>query len=661
MKLAISSTDARLFCIGTKVPMLCALAVILFSVAFSSAFSSRAYAETRTLNMYFTHTKERAKITFKKNGKYVKSGLRKANRFLRDWRRKEPTRMDPALLDLVWEVYQKSGSRKPIHVISGYRSPRTNKMLRRRGRGVARISQHTLGKALDFFMPDVSVVKLRALGLKAHRGGVGYYRGSFVHMDTGRVRHWPRMNKKQLARVFPRGKTIHVPSNGRPLKGYKTAMANLKKGRNADGSRRSTKVRRTLLAGILSGRSNGRSGDEGENSGLAKRVVAKKVVKKPAKKPVQKKPAPEKPVAVAAAQKPAQTPVLQKQKGPDPFSLENTAAEEVQVASLPQDRVPVPRSRPGIDIPVETQIAALVPVEEATPEPVRATELALVSSVDAGRVPRPPLDIPQVESTPAATITPRSAPVVASAPNPELTPRLASLPAPIPVFVPVPDTAVLTKRSTNVVETAVAAYDISKLRARVESALVRKRIELVPQSDEHEESNARLADALKSVPVPKSPKARSQLLQAALAAAPIDRAKQIVAATTPQWRTAVNDESEPTVVQVEKPSLSVPLPNEVGLTKPEPVIYTEAHKPTTNSLKLGDLEGRSVKKWAVATSTRVGPVAALVAPNYKQGTKRAVPNSVYSVGFAFERSRLRSDRFSGRSLTQVAFAYVGNL
>ena len=62
--------------------------------------------------------------------------------------------MDPALLDLVWEVYQKSGARKPIHVISGYRSPRTNKMLRRRGRGVAKTSQHTRGKALDFFLPE---------------------------------------------------------------------------------------------------------------------------------------------------------------------------------------------------------------------------------------------------------------------------------------------------------------------------------------------------------------------------------------------------------------------------------------------------------------------------------------------------------------------------
>ena len=121
--------------------------------------------------MYYTHTKKSITVTFKKNGRYDKAGLKKLNRFLRDFRRNEPTNMDPELFDLVWEVYKKSGSRKPIQVISGYRSPKTNNMLRSRGRNVAKTSQHPMGKALDFFMADVSVDKLRALGLQAHRGG----------------------------------------------------------------------------------------------------------------------------------------------------------------------------------------------------------------------------------------------------------------------------------------------------------------------------------------------------------------------------------------------------------------------------------------------------------------------------------------------------------
>ena len=205
-----------------------AAALTLVLLAMTGA---EADARTRTLKLFNTHTHERLTITFKKNGRYIPSALRELNRFLRDWRRNESTNMDPQLFDLVWEVYQKSGARKPIHVVSGYRSLTTNNMLRRRSRGVARFSQHTQGRAMDFFLPDVPVSKLRKIGLRKQTGGVGYYptsRSPFVHMDTGRVRHWPRMTRQQLVRVFPEGKTLHVPSDGKPLPGYKIALARYK-------------------------------------------------------------------------------------------------------------------------------------------------------------------------------------------------------------------------------------------------------------------------------------------------------------------------------------------------------------------------------------------------------------------------------------------------
>lgn len=194
-----------------------------------------ANAQKRSLKLYFLHTKEKAEITYKVNGKYIDSGLNKINRFLRDWRRNEPTKMDPQLLDLLWEVYTKSGSKDYIHVVSAYRSPATNKLLRSRSKGVAKNSQHTLGKAMDYFIPDVKLSKLREIGLKLGVGGVGYYPTSgspFVHMDTGRVRHWPRMTRKQLVKIFPRGNTLHVPSDGKPLPGYETAVAQHKAQRN---------------------------------------------------------------------------------------------------------------------------------------------------------------------------------------------------------------------------------------------------------------------------------------------------------------------------------------------------------------------------------------------------------------------------------------------
>lgn len=195
-----------------------------------------AQAETRTLKLYNTHTKERVSITFKKNGRYLPEGLREANRFLRDWRRNEIIKMDPELLDLVWEVYQKVGAREPINVVSSYRSPATNNMLRKRSSGVAKNSQHTLGKAMDFYIPGVKLSKLRETGLRKEVGGVGYYPTSgspFVHMDTGNVRHWPRMSRSQLARVFPDGKTLHIPSDGKPLSGYKLALAESRSGRSS--------------------------------------------------------------------------------------------------------------------------------------------------------------------------------------------------------------------------------------------------------------------------------------------------------------------------------------------------------------------------------------------------------------------------------------------
>jgi len=201
----------------------------------SFCVATTAHSETRTLKLYNTHTKERVSITFKKNGRYLQDGLREANYFLRDWRRNEQTKIDPELLDLVWEVYKQVGGSQPIHVVSSYRSPATNNMLRSRSKGVAKNSQHTRGKAMDFFIPGVNLATLRATGLRKEVGGVGYYPTSgspFVHMDTGSVRHWPKMSRKELAKVFPDGKTLHIPSDGKPMSGYSVALARSKSGRS---------------------------------------------------------------------------------------------------------------------------------------------------------------------------------------------------------------------------------------------------------------------------------------------------------------------------------------------------------------------------------------------------------------------------------------------
>nr|OAP90240.1 hypothetical protein A4U53_30455 [Rhizobium leguminosarum] len=196
-----------------------------------SLSAASAAAEDRSLKLYFVHTGERAVITFKRDGAYDQNGLNQLNRFLRDWRRNETIKMDPLLFDIVWEMYRRSGANDYVNVVSGYRSPNTNAMLRSRSSGVAKESQHTRGKAIDFFIPGVKLATLRGLGMQMQGGGVGYYPTSgspFVHIDVGRVRAWPRMSRQELVRLFPNGRTLHIPTDGRPLPGYEIAVAEYK-------------------------------------------------------------------------------------------------------------------------------------------------------------------------------------------------------------------------------------------------------------------------------------------------------------------------------------------------------------------------------------------------------------------------------------------------
>jgi len=177
-------------------------------------------AEDRTISMYNIHTQDTVTVTFKRNGKYVLEGLQELNHFMRDWRQNREIRMDPALIDLIWELHEELGSKEPVHLICGYRSPATNEMLRRTSGGQAKNSRHITGQAADLVFPDVPLKQLRYAALSKERGGVGFYPTSglpFVHVDTGNVRHWPGISRTELALVFPNGHSRHVPDDGRAL------------------------------------------------------------------------------------------------------------------------------------------------------------------------------------------------------------------------------------------------------------------------------------------------------------------------------------------------------------------------------------------------------------------------------------------------------------
>ena len=206
--------------------------VLLTAAGWWSATTYRASAlgETRTLSIYNIHTKETITVTYKRDGKYDDAALKRLNTFMGDWRVNKETTMDPELIDHIWTLHKELGSQVPVHLICGYRTAETNASLRRKGGGQAKRSQHILGKAADITFPDVPVKVLRNSALVWEWGGVGYYPTSgipFVHVDTGRVRMWPRIPRLELAALFPDGHSKYLPQDGKPItpQDYKVAVA----------------------------------------------------------------------------------------------------------------------------------------------------------------------------------------------------------------------------------------------------------------------------------------------------------------------------------------------------------------------------------------------------------------------------------------------------
>jgi uncharacterized protein YcbK (DUF882 family) len=148
----------------------------------------------RVLSFFNTHTGERLTAAYCCGGEYQPDALAQINHILRDFRVNEIKPIDPKLLDLLHELGGTLETDRPFHVISGYRSPHTNAVLRERGgaqTGVASKSLHMVGKAIDIRVPGVKLDHLRGAARSLKLGGVGYYPASnFVHVDTGRVRFW---------------------------------------------------------------------------------------------------------------------------------------------------------------------------------------------------------------------------------------------------------------------------------------------------------------------------------------------------------------------------------------------------------------------------------------------------------------------------------------
>ena len=380
------------------------LASLLLLVGAGSVHDATALNETRTLSFHHTHSDEDLTVTFKRDGRYDEEALKQLNHYLRDWRSQDQTVMDRHLFDILWEVYRDVDGKKPIQIISSYRSPATNAMLRRRSSGVARFSQHMLGHAMDFFIPDVPLEQIRFAGLRLQRGGVGFYPTSgspFVHLDTGSIRHWPRMTHDQLARVFPDGRTVHVPSDGTPLKGYELARADIEK----RGDDTATVSKPSLFAALFRGKSN----DE-EDEGASAAVVSEKS-------------APASLMASSKSAEPVPTPRAKPQAATT-FQLASADAQIVQPARAKQ-AAPVQKAETGPQTPADIINArGFWGDAPATPKQATPAQVAAISARQAlaAADPQPTASVSALQALAyapaAASPVDRSNIVAASAPIP---------------------------------------------------------------------------------------------------------------------------------------------------------------------------------------------------------------------------------------------------
>lgn len=575
------------------------VAAALLALAVSSPVfvgtPSQAAGDTRSLKLYFIHTGEKAVITYKRNGKFDPKGLEQLNRFLRDWRKNQPTKMDPRLFDLIWEVYRQSGSRDYINVVCGFRSPGTNEMLRGRSRnsGVAEKSQHMLGKAMDFFIPDVKLATLRGIGMKMQVGGVGFYPKSgspFVHMDVGGVRAWPRMSRDELVRLFPNGNTIHIPADGKPLPGYQQAMADYKRRASgtqiqiASASESESPKHKTLFEALFGGGADEQE-DESDDST---------------------------PVAVAKATPPKAEP----------------APAEPQPTEVADLNAPVPQVRPAFsNQPAGSEVASAL----VAPPSGNAAQQALAAALPADQAqPQQFADLSAYSIPVPSLLGPRHAPgdaEVAST-DPVLT-GANGLPVPTPIERPsVAENLLAAADADPEAEADEADQDV--LSPAVADALDQQRNERESQIAS-KAPPVTVEQAINAAMTQKTPAAKPPLELAALA---------------PMTKSASFGDSfdEPAA----ESAVAQGLPAKGGRPTQKEAAAADASRTTVRTEP--KLTEKMISQWALTNARLEMASKQVKAPRFVSQTMRAQPTAVYAEGFNIKTASVDPARFSGTAV-----------
>ncbi|MGO7317719.1 DUF882 domain-containing protein [Rhizobium ruizarguesonis] len=588
----------RLLCADICGKAIRTVAAALLALAVSSpvfvSTPSQAAGDTRSLKLYFIHTGEKAVITYKRNGKFDPKGLEQLNRFLRDWRKNQPTKMDPRLFDLIWEVYRQSGSRDYINVVCGFRSPGTNEMLRGRSRnsGVAEKSQHMLGKAMDFFIPDVKLATLRGIGMKMQVGGVGFYPKSgspFVHMDVGGVRAWPRMSRDELVRLFPNGNTIHIPADGKPLPGYQQAMADYK--RRVSGTQiqiasasEAAPKHKTLFAALFGG---GADEQEDETDDSTPVAVAKAT-------PPKAEPAPVEPQQTEVADVNAPVPQVR------PAFSNQPAGSEVASALV----------APPSGNAAQQALAAALPVDQAQPQQF--------ADLSAYSIPVPSL------------LGQRRAPgdaEVAST-DPMLT-GANGLPVPTPVERPAVAENLLAAADADP-EAEADEADQDALSPAVADALDQQRNEGESQIASKAPPQT-VEQAINAAMTQKAPAAKPPLELAALA---------------PMTKSASFGDSfdEPAA----ESAVAQGLPAKGGRPTQKEAAAADASRTTVRTEP--KLTEKMISQWALTNARLEMTSKQVKAPRFVSQTMRAQPSAVYAEGFNVKTASVDPARFSGTAV-----------
>lgn len=628
--------------------------------------AANAAAETRSLKLYFVHTGEKAEIVFKRNGRYDQAGLKKLNRFLRDWRRNEPTRMDPRLFDLIYSVYRNAGARDYIHVIGGYRSPKTNSMLRSRSKGVAEKSQHMLGKAMDFYIPGVSLKKLRETGMKMQIGGVGYYPRSgspFVHMDVGNVRHWPKMSRSELLALFPGGKTLHVPSDGKPLPGFQQALASYQARKKSGESAialvsggEDKKPATNLLAAFFGG---GGADDEED-------VSSSEEAPPPVAKPVKAAPPKEEPVVTAArpiidTNAPAK-PIIEIVPPSEANRVEIPAAVEAEeektpeaiIAALPARAIPLPQMapRPSAEVPAVIATASIPPaaarpeevpfgMAEAAPDELRGgqAEQAAPETVPFATATAAPSDLAAGQVADAPEPAPAETAVAANVPIPSWRP---DQPAAEPADVATAAVAPLTEEDKSLLMAMASPEPLPSARAA--SAVA------IPTARPTAEDEVPLAALPETAPAP--------------ALAPTEMDVEQKAAVDAEIK--ANDKRVVALASAEAASPKLALAASAPGVDPATVI-SGGVKTTTKSARAkapaGKRAPRSVvlapapdaARWVLSKDYVAKATNATKAPSFAYNVVVSAPREVYTAGF--QKGDLgQANRFTGKAVKFLSVA-----